>query len=148
MIGRVSVLAVMALVGAPWLVSNVAGISLGKVTTASRRHEPHRRVWLTPHSGPSRVATLEGVGCSEAICSRVRVRTRASGEERGETLVRFDEIVTIKSDKAGHATLDFVDGTSRRVVIPIENRVIYLLDDSDRTQRLDMRELESVEFLR
>ena len=150
MIRRISVLAVMALVGAPWLGSDVAGTSLGKVTiTASGHQAPHRRVLLTPRAGPSRVATLQGVGCSEAICSRVAVRTRAaSREERGETLVRFDAIAAIKSNMAGHATIDFVDGSSRRVVIPIENRVLYLLDDSDRTQRLDMKEFESVEFLR
>jgi hypothetical protein len=150
MMRRILVLAVIALVGAPWLVSNAAGTSLGTPTiTASGHHAPHRRVLLTPHAGPSRFATLEGVGCSEAICSRVAVRTRAaSSEDGGETLVRFDAIATIRSNGAGHATVDLVDGSSRHVVIPTENRVFYLLNDSDRPERLDMGTFAAIEFVR
>jgi hypothetical protein len=150
MMRRISVFAVIALVAAPWLVSDVAGTSLGTPTSsASGHHAPHRRVLLTPHDGPSRFATLEGVGCSEAICSRVAVRTRAaSGEEGRETLVRFDAIAQIRSNGAGHATVDFVDGSSRHVVIPTENRVFYVLNDSGRPEKLDMGTFAAVEFLR
>jgi hypothetical protein len=117
--------------------------------TASGHHAPHRRALLTPHAGPSRFATLEGVGCSETICSRVAVRTRAArSDEGGETLVRFDAIAAIRSNGAGRATVDFIDGSSRQVVIPAENRVFYLLNASDRPEKLDMGKLAVIEFLR
>ena len=109
MMRRISVFAVIALVGAPWLVGEVAGTARALTIAASGHRAPQSRVLLTPLAGPSRVATLEGVGCSEAICSRVAVRTRpADREDRAQTLVRFDTIAAIKLNKAGRATIDFV----------------------------------------
>jgi hypothetical protein len=40
------------------------------------------------------------------------------------------------------------DGTSRQVIIPVDNRVLYLSDDSNLTQKLDLGKLAAIEFLR
>ena len=104
---------------------------------------------LTPLNGPSRVETLNGLGCSEAICSRVFVRTLV--EDEGRTVTRdipLDTVAAIESRGGGHARVRFINGTVQRLVVPIGWRVLYLLEDAGRTKRVDLSELHSIEFLR
>ena len=147
---RISTVILTALLGGPWLGSPLAGDSPTRLEgTATPHRAPHWPVRLTPHSGPSRIATLEGVGCTHAICSRLAVRTRAAGGgQQGETLVNFNAIGAIRSRRPGQVTVDFVDGSSRQVVIPSENRVLYLFNDTHGSERLDMAEFSAIEFLR
>jgi hypothetical protein len=42
----------------------------------------------------------------------------------------------------------FISGTVQRLVVPIGWRVLYLLDDAGRTQKVDLSELHSIEVLR
>ena len=147
MMMKTSLLILITLAGAP-LVSDVAVASRATPATAHERMT-HRLVRLTPASGPSRVATLEGVGCIQAICSRVAIRTLGDDEgEHADVLVDFETITAIRSHGGGRATVDLIDGTSRRVVIPVNNRVLYLSDDSHRAEKLDVGQLEAIEFLR
>jgi len=144
---KVSLMILIMLAGAP-LASDVA-VASRPTSAAAQPRATHRIVRLTPLSGPSRVATLEGVGCTEAICSRVAIRTLRDDEgEHADVLVDFETITAIKPREAGRATVVLTDGTSRQVVIPVDNRVLYLSDDSDRTQKVDVGEFAAIEFLR
>jgi hypothetical protein len=49
---------------------------------------------------------------------------------------------------AGHATVETIDGASRDVVIPVENRVLYLIEAGHTSERLDIGQLTAIEFLR
>lgn len=147
MIRKGSVLIAVVLVSASWLATDLGGESSRTQGVAARSQQ--LQVRLTSRSGSSRVATLDGVGCTEAICSRVAVRTRAvSGEDASVTLVNFDVIAAMRIHRPGVATVDFVDGSSRQVVIPTENRVLYLFHDSHHREKLNMGELSAIEFLR
>ena len=147
MIRKGSVLMVVVLVSASGLAADLGGESSRTQEVAARTQQ--LRVRLTSQSGSSRVAALDGVGCTEAICSRVAIRTRAiSSDEAGVTLVNFDAIAAMRMHRPGVATIDFVDGSSRQVVIPAENRVLYLLDDSHHTEKLNISELSAIEFMR
>jgi len=104
---------------------------------------------ITPLNGPSRVETLDGLGCSEAICSRVFVRTFV--EDEGRTVTRdipLDTVAAMESLGGGHARVRFINGTSQRLMVPVGWRVLYLLDDVGRPQKVDLSELHSIEFLR
>ena len=104
---------------------------------------------ITPLNGPSRVETLDGIGCSEAICSRVFVRTLVGDEDR--TVIRdipLDTVAAIESRGGGHARLRFINGTVQRLVVPAGWRVLYLLDEAGRTKKVDLSELHSIEFLK
>lgn len=147
MMPKTSLLILITLAGGP-LVSAVAVASRATPATAQERMT-HRLVRLMPASGPSRMATLEGVGCTQAICSRVAIRTLGDHEgEHADVLVDFETITTIRSHGAGRATVDLIDGTSRRVVIPIENRVLYLSDASDATEKVNLGDFAAIKFLR
>jgi hypothetical protein len=99
---------------------------------------------IVPRIGPPRIETLDGIGCSEAICSRVFVRARVEG---AEAKIRFDTIAAIEMLGGGDARVRFVDGTSRRVLVAADNRVLYLIDEAGRTKRLDLSDVHSIEFL-
>jgi len=104
---------------------------------------------ITPLNGPSRVETLDGIGCSEAICSRVFVRTLVDDEDR--TVARdipLDTVAAIEPRVGGHARLRFINGTVQQLVVPVGWRVLYLLDDAGRTKTVDLSKLHSIEILR
>jgi hypothetical protein len=104
---------------------------------------------IIPLNGPSRVQTLDGIGCSEVICSRVFVRTFV--EDEGRTVARdipLDTVAAIEPRGGGHARVRFINGTVQRLVVPVGWRVLYLLDDAGRTQKVDLSELHSIEFPR
>ena len=142
---KVSLLIVIMLAGAP-LPSDVVVASRARPAEVQQR-ATHGLLRLTPHSGPSRMAFLDGVGCTEAICSRVAIPMLGDGDE-ADTLVDFDTITAIRPHDTGRATMDLIDGTSRQVVIPIENRVLYLSDASGEAQKLDLGAFAVIEFLR
>ena len=104
---------------------------------------------ITALNGPSRVETLDGIGCSEAICSRVFVRTLV--EDEGRTVARdipLDTVAAIEPRGGGHARVRFINGTVRRLVVPTGWRVLYLLDEAGRAKKVDLSELQSIEFLK
>ena len=147
MMPKASLLILIMLAGSP-LASDVA-VASRATSPAHQQLAAHRLVRLTPFSGPSRVATLEGVGCTEAICSRVGIRTLGNDEgEQADILVNFETITAIRPHDAGRASLELLDGTSRQIVIRIDNRVLYLSDDSLHTQKVDVGEFAAIEFLR
>ena len=139
-------LAVITIAAAPWLESHVASTAraIQAAPVSSQAASPWR-VRLTFRTGPSREATLDGVGCSQALCSRAAIRVRAERPDPGESSVRFHDIRAIRLRSAGHAMVETIDGASRDIVIPVENRVLYLVEAAE---RLDTRELTAIEFLR
>jgi len=94
--------------------------------------------------GTTRTATFEGVGCSASICSRVAIKGKANG-----TLVttRLDSIAAIRDATADSALLVMKDGTTRRLTLVNDFRVIYLDNRSGAAERLDLARTRSVEFI-
>jgi hypothetical protein len=104
---------------------------------------------LVPRHGAARVETLDGVGCSEAICSRVFVRALVEDEE-GTTNqnVRFDTVAAIEMLGGGKARVRFIDGVVERVLVATDNRVLYLVDPAGRHKKVELGDVASIEFLR
>jgi len=101
---------------------------------------------ITFPDGTTRVAKLEGVGCSAAICSRIAMK----GKTPDDTLMekRLDAIGSIKDTSAANALLVLKDGTTQRVSLVKDFRVLYLGTASGGTEKLDLGNVKSVEFLR
>ena len=133
----------------PWLESRVSSSGrVDPVALSSGRTASSSRVRLTLRTGQSREATLDGVGCSQTICSRIAIRARSERGHDGESLVRFGDIRTVRLSGAGHATVEGIDGSRKQFVIPVENRVLYLIEPGHASARLDVGELLVIEFLR
>ena len=102
---------------------------------------------ITLNDGTIRTATFEGVGCSTSICSRVAIKGKANGTP---VTTRLDSIAAIRDATADSALLVLKDGTTRRLTLVNDFRVIYLDNRSGgekREEKLDLARTMSVEFI-
>ena len=107
--------------------------------------EATRLVRLGLHDGTSRLVRLEGVGCDETMCSRIAVNTRTVGNVIVNR-TRFEDIRAIEDVGGDAATFVFKDGTTRRVSVIADNRVLYVIDDHGRSQKIRLSRVRSVDF--
>ena len=100
---------------------------------------------ITMRDGGTRTVTLEGVGCSQSICSRTSIKAKAEGD----SLVRtwFDSLAAIQDSTASDALFILKDGTSRRMSLINDFRVLYLANRLGGTEKLDLAKVKVVEFL-
>ena len=112
---------------------------------AQGRHPSGLMARITLPDGASRTVKIEGVGCSLSICSRVVIK----GKNEGESLVprRLDSIEAIKDTTDGDALLVLKDGTRQRLSLVRDFRVLYFETQSGRTEKLDLAEVKSIEFV-
>ena len=141
---RVALLLTAVTLAAPWSPTKWAAAVL-----ANGSEPAVGRIRIVPRNGPSYIGTLDGVGCTEALCSRVVVRTLALDDEGTPVQnIRFDTVAAIEMLAGGNARVRFVDGTFQRVLIAADNRVLYLFDQDGRTQTVGLDDLTAIEFLR
>jgi hypothetical protein len=112
---------------------------------AGQRHVSDLIARITMADGSSRTARLEGVGCSQSICSRTAIKGKAGAE----SLVRtwLDSIAAIRDTTANDALFVLKDGTERRLSLVADFRVLYVASRFSGTEKLDLAKVRSVEFL-
>ena len=117
-----------------------AGIS---VVTAGSGDSPEARISF--RDGTTRTVRLQGVGCTQSICSRIVIK----GEDSSHRLVSssFASLAAIKDTTGGGALFVSKDGTERRLSFVKDFRVLYLETQSGATQKLDLQSVRSVQFL-
>jgi hypothetical protein len=100
---------------------------------------------ITLADGTIRTATIEGLGCSEAICSRVAIRCTADDD----SLVSFwlDGIAAIKDTTGKDVLVVMKNGAARRVSLVKDFRVLYLANRTLSSEKLDLGKIRSLEFL-
>src|ERR1700733_899829 len=102
---------------------------------------------VTMSDGTTRTATFEGVGCSASICSRVAIKGKVGGTP---VTTRLDSIAAIRDTTADSALLVLKNGTTRRLTLITDFRVIYLDNRSGgekKEEKLDLARTRSVEFI-
>jgi hypothetical protein len=106
-------------------------------------HSSGLRAKITLPDGTVRVATLEGLGCTSSICSRVAIK----GNVNGDSPARFwlDGIAAIKEIANNRALLVMKNGEEHRMSLITDFRVLYLR--SSRTEKLDLTGIKSLEFV-
>jgi hypothetical protein len=112
----------------------------------AKDHTSSLTAQLTLRNGDTRRVALEGVGCSNSICSRVSVDSRKPGDPV-ITKTWLDSIAAIKDVTKEDALFVFRDGTERRLsVIPL-NRVLYIKSQSGRDEKISLGTVRSLEFI-
>ena len=102
---------------------------------------------VTMSDGTTRTATFEGMGCSASICSRVAIKGKVGGTP---VTTRLDSIAAIRDTTADSALLVLKNGTTRRLTLITDFRVIYLDNRSGgekKEEKLDLARTRSVEFI-
>jgi hypothetical protein len=137
------------------LVTHVAAIafvcvvaSAGPASTTPRDEGGHRsslRARVTMTDGIARTITLQGVGCTASLCSRVRARALERESVWLDGLASIREI-SHEAEGPVSAVFTFKDGSQRGVSIVEGNRVLYLEGRSGRTEKLDLARLARIDF--
>ncbi len=133
----------MALVG----VLCVAGAGAASIAPRSlsnlEGHHSSLKATLTMGDGTVRAIRLEGVGCPQDMCSRVKAREQANG-------IWLDGLASVReiSHIAGPVTarFQFKDGTERQASIIAANRVLYVRRPLGFTEKVDLGSVSKIDF--
>jgi hypothetical protein len=100
---------------------------------------------ITLPDGTIRVATIDGLGCTASLCSRVAIKGRTDGG----SMVSFwlDSLAVIQDIIEKHALLVMKNGAKQRVSLVTDFRVLYLANRSGNAEKLDLARIKSLEFL-
>lgn len=119
--------------------ANIAPRSL----TNLEGHHSSLRATLTMTDGTTRAVNLEGVGCPESMCSRVKARELANS-------IWLDGLASVSgiSQTAGPvtATFKFKNGTERQASIVATNRVLYVQRPLGFTEKIDLGSVSKIDF--
>jgi hypothetical protein len=100
---------------------------------------------ITMRDGTTRTVKLEGVGCRQSICSRTAIK--AKSEVASVVKTWFDGLAAIRDATSRDALFVMKDGTSKRMSLLTDFRVLYLANRLGGPERLDLGAVNSVEFL-
>jgi hypothetical protein len=107
-------------------------------------HRTSLSATVTMTDGTFRTITLEGVGCAQAMCSRVRIRPV---EQDGVWLDQLASVDDISQNAEGptHAVFAFRDGSSRETSITASNRMLYI-GGRFSTHQIDLAHVRRIDF--
>ena len=108
-------------------------------------HRSALHVTLTLTNGTRHAATLQGVGCTEAMCSRVRAQDSQADSIWLDGLASVRQISGAASGPL-HVVLGFRDGTEHAASIRETNRILYLTDSHGHNRTVDMASLTQIDF--
>ncbi len=95
--------------------------------------------------GSSRSMMLEGVGCTESMCSRVFIRSKnANGAPRQ---IWLDSLASIQDATANDALFVMKDGSQQRMALVADFRVLYVSNRIGLTEKLDLAKIRMLEFV-
>ena len=96
-------------------------------------------------NGTARTITLQGVGCTERLCSRVHARDMKADGVWLDGLASIREI-SHNADGPVQAVFTLKDGSERRTSIIALNRVLYIQGRFGRTEKLDLASVARIDF--
>ena len=135
-------------IGAIAVVALVSGTAFGGAENVEpagfQGHGSSLRATVTLADGGARIVTLQGTGCTNAICSRVRaLDTNAESIWLDDLMSVHD--VSPEGDGVS-ALFSFKDGSQRRSSIRAGNRILYIAKRFGRTERLDLARVTRIQF--
>src|ERR1041385_9289323 len=130
----------IAAVAALFFVSNAV---VARTPDNDENHRSELRAKLRVADGGVRSVVLQGVGCPESMCSRVRARNTKAASIWLDGLASVSHISQDGLNGPVQATFRFKDGTERTESIAATNRVLYIQGWLGITERLDQIGRES-----
>jgi hypothetical protein len=134
-------------IGCVAMVLSIPGLRSGAASLPSQveGHRSGLTARLTSADGTNRSITLEGVGCTESMCSRVFIRSKSAN---GTPLqVWLDSVASIKDPTDRDALFVMKDGTEQRLAFVTDFRVLYVSNRVGITEKLDLAKIRSLQFL-
>ena len=141
---RTAAIAVVVLLGGAGVASSITPwLPLPAIDDPG--HRSSLRATLTMADGSIRTVTLEGVGCTANICSRVRALDLSS---ESVWLDGIDSVhgITREANGAVAATFTLSDGTERQASVVQGNRILYIRERFGRVEKLDLASIARIDF--
>ena len=120
---------------APWL----------PLPAVDQGHQSSLRARVTMVDGTSKAITIEGVGCTENICSRVRATALMADNIWLDGLASV-RVLSHNSNGPVRALFAFRSGVERHASVVQVNRVLYVAGRLRRTEQLDLGSLTRIDF--
>jgi hypothetical protein len=120
-------------------------LSLSFAMDAAEHHASARMARVTLPNGTYRTVTLDGFGCSAAICSKVFVEGRTSDGSAAK--IWIDGLSAIRDITTNSAVFVMKDGTQQRLSLITDFRVLYLQEGSSKPQKLDLSKVQSLQMV-
>jgi hypothetical protein len=134
---RIAAIAVVSLAGS-------AGVaSIAPKSLEGHKFSLHARVIMV--DGSVRTVTLEGVGCAETMCSRVRAGTVKADSIWLDGLASM-RAISDGADGSVKAVFEFRGGAERQASIVARNRVLYIAGWFGNSGRLDLGSVRRIDF--
>lgn len=111
---------------------------------ASEGHRSGLTVRIVMADGTRRTARLDGVGCSASICSRTAIEGKSGNE--APVKAWLDSLAAIREASSSEALFVMKNGTERRLSLLQDFRVLYLINESNAREKLDLARVKSIEF--
>jgi hypothetical protein len=137
-------------IGLIWLLLNSSGFASMMtpwlpLPTVADGHHSSLRARVTMVDGTSKAITIQGVGCTDRICSRVRATDVMADS------VWLDGLASVRAvshNASGpvSAVFAFKNGVERHASITQLNRVLYVDGRFGRTEKLDLGSLTRIDF--
>ena len=137
MFARVGVLAAFVLLG------GTVGVPIAAPSDLEG-HQSSLHAKVTMTDGTCHTITLQGVGCAQGMCSRVRVGDTETDSVWLDRLASVHDI-SQNADGPVHVVFTFKDGSSRQTSITALNRVLYV-GSRFWTHQLDLAGVKQIEF--
>ena len=112
---------------------------------SAERHASGLIARVTLPDGTYRTLTLDGFGCSAAICSRVFVE--GSTDDGTVAKIWIDGLSAIRDITTNSALFVMKDGTQQRLSLITDFRVLYVQEGSARQQKLDLSKIQSLQMV-
>jgi hypothetical protein len=137
-------------IGLIWLLLNSSGFASMMtpwlpLPAVADGHQSSLRARVTMVDGTSKAITIQGVGCTDRICSRVRATAVMADS------VWLDGLASVRAvshNASGpvSAVFTFRNGVERHASIAQLNRVLYVDGRFGRTEKLDLGSLTRIDF--
>lgn len=112
---------------------------------SAERHASGLTARVTLPDGTNRTVTLDGFGCSAAICSRVFVEARSN--EGAVEKIWIDGLSAIQDITVNNAVFVMKDGTQQRLELITDFRVLYSQERNATPQKLDLSKIRSLQMV-
>lgn len=131
------------------VIAGLCFVALGVANVEPRGLEGHGsslNAQLTMRDGSIRSVTLQGVGCTSSMCSRVRARSTDANTVWLDGLASVRGISSQGTTSPVSATFTFKDGSERQVSIVADNRVFYVQGHFGFAEKLDLSTVSKIVF--
>ena len=137
---RRSCLCIALLIAMSW---EIEGVSADQPRAAAHSTALTARVAFP--DGTTQVLTVDGFGCSVALCSKVFIR--AKGSNGATENMWIDTIAEIKDIADDGALFVMKDGTARRLSFVSDFRVLYFRERNNSAKKLDLAKIRSLQMV-